>query len=372
MEINPFLLERYFAEYEFNVPYLLCASDCEAISVKDLLSFEVGGLEKLSNTWLGYTESQGAPSLRKQIANLYTGITIEDILVFSGAEEAIYIFMRSMFKQGENIIVQSPCYQSLFEVAKSENIVVKKWEMDKNDGWELDIESLETLIDDDTKALIVNFPNNPTGYLPSKEKYAEIIAIAKKYNLLLFSDEVYRLFEYDENDRLTPACELYENAVSLGVMSKSFGLPGLRIGWTVCRNADMMVKFKSYKDYTTICNAAPSEYLAEVGLIHKEKLINRNKAIALENLKLINELFEAYQELIVWKAPKAGVIAFPQFKKNTNVMIDYRKMAKDYGLLLLPGSCYGYPESFFRIGYGRKNFPEALAVFEKFLKNQFG
>ncbi|UZR95806.1 aminotransferase class I/II-fold pyridoxal phosphate-dependent enzyme [Chondrinema litorale] len=371
MNISPFILERFFAEYEFNVPYLLCSSDCESISIKDLLQFENESLEKLENVWLGYTESQGAPSLLNRIASLYTSIKANDVLTFSGAEEAIYIFMRTMLKHGENIIVQAPCYQSLFEVAKSEGVEIKQWNMDKDNAWELDINELENLIDSKTKAIVINFPNNPTGYLPTIEKYQQIVSIAKRNDLLLFSDEVYRLFEYDEADRLTPACELYDKAVSLGVLSKSFGLAGLRIGWIACKNQDIMEQLKCYKDYTTICNSAPSEFLAEIALKNTDKLIGRNKQIALKNLDLIKELFTEFSSILSWNKPKAGVIAFPKFSEDVAEKVNYRKIAEDYGLLLLPGSCYGYPDNYFRIGYGRKNFPEAIAVFRKYLNEKF-
>ncbi|MBT30114.1 MAG: aminotransferase [Thalassobius sp.] len=371
MNISPFILERYFAEYEFNVPYLLCSSDCESISIKDLLQLEEESSEKLENVWLGYTESQGAPNLLKQIANLYSSIDSKDVLTFSGAEEAIYIFMRTMLQQGENIVVQSPCYQSLFEVAKSEGITIKQWNMDKDNGWELDLNELENLIDSKTKAIVINFPNNPTGYLPSIEKYQQIVDIAKRNDLLLFSDEVYRLFEYNEADRLAPACDLYDKAVSLGVLSKSFGLAGLRIGWVACKNPDILEKLKWYKDYTTICNSAPSEFLAEIALKNTDKLIDRNKQITLDNLVLIEELFTEFSSILSWNKPKAGVIAFPKFDEAVAEKVNYRKIAEDYGLLLLPGSCYGYPDNYFRIGYGRKNFPEAIAVFRKYLNEKF-
>ncbi|MFC2121690.1 aminotransferase class I/II-fold pyridoxal phosphate-dependent enzyme, partial [Bacteroidota bacterium] len=213
MNINPFKLERFFAKYEFTTPYLLCSSDCESISIGELLYMEKGASEDFKKVWLGYTESQGDPELRELIAGLYTNQNPEDIIVFSGAEEGIFIFMNVLLNQGDNIIVQTPCYQSLFEVASSVGASISEWIMDADNDWQLNIDQLQELIKPNTKAIIINSPNNPTGYCIPPDNYKRIIEIAEKNDIIIFSDEVYKYAEYDKKDRLPSMCDMYKNGI---------------------------------------------------------------------------------------------------------------------------------------------------------------
>ena len=369
MKILPFKLERFFAKYEFKAPYLLCTSDCESMPIEDLLNMELGSFEKFHKTWLGYTQSQGSPELRCEITKLYEKINIEDILVHSGAEEAIFIFMNSMLKSGDHIIVHYPCYQSLFEIANSIGCNVTKWETFEKDNWELDINTLKQSININTKAIIINCPHNPTGYQMSNDTLQEIVDIAREHNILIFSDEVYRFLEFDEKDRLPAACDIYENAVSLGVMSKTFGLAGLRIGWIATKNAEVYREMASFKDYTSICNSAPSEFLASLALRNKSMLIKRNKNIVLSNIKILNEFFAKYENLFNWTAPKAGPIAFPSIKIGVDIEKFCIDLVEKKGVLLLPGNYYDFGHENFRIGFGRLNMPQCIEKLDEYLKD---
>ncbi|MEY2817626.1 MAG: hypothetical protein RL275_1089, partial [Chloroflexota bacterium] len=257
MQLSPFKLERYFAKYEFNTEYLLCSSDCESISIADLLNLEDGAMERFHNQWLGYTESQGSPALRKEIAGMYSTTQAEDVLVFTGANEAIYIFMMASLKENGHVIVHSPHYQALSEVAKGIGCMVSPWRAREENGWALDLDELRHLMRSSTKAIVVNVPHNPTGYLMSRSDYDALNQFAKENKILLFSDEVYRESEYDPADRLPAAVDYGAHAASLGVTSKTYGLAGLRIGWVATKNRDQYSKMASLKDYTTICNSAP-------------------------------------------------------------------------------------------------------------------
>ncbi|MCL4271561.1 MAG: aminotransferase class I/II-fold pyridoxal phosphate-dependent enzyme, partial [Anaerolineales bacterium] len=205
MLLPPFKLERYFARYEFNTEFLLCSSDCEAMSIADLLALEEGAEEKFQNIWLGYTESQGSPSLRGEIAKLYSTVQPEDVLVFSGANEAIYLFMLAALKKNDHVIVHTPHYQSLSEVARSIGCETCAWQAREKDGWSLDLDELKSQVQLNTKAIIVNTPHNPTGYLMSRADFDALNRFAQENDLLLFSDEVYRESEYDPTERLPAA-----------------------------------------------------------------------------------------------------------------------------------------------------------------------
>lgn len=368
MNIQPFTLERYFAQYEFKAPYLLCTSDCEAMTVGELLALEPGAAEGLQQCWLGYTESQGSPELRAEIAGLYEQVGLDDVLVHAGAEEAIFNFMNAVLNPGDHVIVHSPCYQSLYEVARAAGCQVSRWLTSEAEAWALDLAWLEQHIQPNTKVIVVNCPHNPTGYLMSHETQQQLIELARRHNLLLFSDEVYRGLEYRPADRLPAACDLYENAISLGVMSKSYGLAGLRIGWIATRNRAVYQAMAAFKDYTTICNSAPSEYLATLALRQKETIVARNLAIARHNLALLNAFFDRHQATFSWLPPKAGPIAFPGLKLNQSVEQFCADLVNQAGVLLLPGTKYDFDDRHFRVGYGRKQMPEALTRLEAYLE----
>jgi aspartate/methionine/tyrosine aminotransferase len=369
MQIADFKLERYFARYEFNVEYVMCASDCESVSVQDLLDFEPGAADRLHRLWLGYTESRGNPSLQREICKLYDHIQPDHVLVHTGAEEAIYLFMNAVLCAGDHVIVHWPCYQSLFEVARSIGCQVSFWKAREQDGWSLDLNELQKQLRPQTKAVVINTPHNPTGHLMPLESFQAVSRLCREKGILLFSDEVYRESEYRKADRLPAACDLGDHTLSLGVMSKTYGLAGLRIGWIATRNADIYNRLAALKDYTTICNSAPSEFLAELALRHREKLVERNLAIIAGNLAVLDSFFARHPDRFAWQRPQAGAIGFVRLVGGD---VDHfcRTLLETAGVLLLPGTLYDDRGNHFRIGFGRKNLPDALARLEEFLNKQ--
>lgn len=371
MKIEPFKLERYYDKYEFKTKYMLSSSDCEAMTIADLLAFEPDAAEKFQRHWLGYTESPGSAELRQEIARSYQQIEPENVLVHSGSEEPIFSFINVAFNPGDHVIIHYPCYLSVYEVAKAVGCEITRWEGSEADNWELDLEFLRRNIRSNTKAVMINCPHNPTGYLMSREKLQAIVEIARENNLLLFSDEVYRGLEYNGGETLPAACDLYENAVSLGGTAKAMGLPGLRIGWIATRNVEIFKAMAAYKDYLTICNSAPSEFLTIIALRHHKVIIQRNVEIVEANLKLLNPFFERYSSLFSWATPRACSTAFPRLKANVEADKFCVDLIDQKSVLLLPSTCYDYGNKHFRLGFGRKNLPEVLPIFEEFVNNYF-
>ncbi len=370
MQIEPFRLERYFARHEFTAPYLLACSDCESLTVGDLLQMEPGADKAFKELWLGYTESKGHPQLREEIAALYTGIKPEQVLVHTGAEEAIFIFMQVALQQGDHVIVHYPCYQSLAAIARAKGCDVTLWETTAADNWTLDLDFVKKNLRSSTRLVIVNCPHNPTGHIMSRSDFQDLVSLSEQHGFTIFSDEVYRFLEYDPQDRLPAICEINDRGISLGVMSKSFGLAGLRIGWLVTRDRELLMAQAAYKDYTTICNSAPSEYLSIVALSHKDRLIERSLTIIRRNLAIIEAFFEGHADLFEWRTPKAGPIAFPLWKQG-NVESFCREMRERAGVLLLPGTVYDPGSSHFRIGFGRANLSQGLVRMGECLKDTF-
>jgi aspartate/methionine/tyrosine aminotransferase len=336
------------------------------MSVKELFALEEGTAEKFQQVWLGYTESQGGPALRAEIRKLYETIEPEHILVHTGAEEAIFLFMFAAFKENDHVIVHSPAYQSLAEVARAAGCDVSPWRAREENGWSLDLEELRHLMRTNTRAIIINTPHNPTGYLMSRTDYDALHKFAQEKKLLLFSDEVYRESEYDPAVRLPSGCEYGDHAVSLGVTSKTYGLAGLRIGWIATKNKKIYEKMASLKDYTTICNSAPAEFLAEIAMRNRKKLIERNLNIIKHNLAVIDDLFARRADLFSWIRPQAGSMAFPRYLgRDVETFCD--ELVKKAGVLLMPGSVYDDSHNHFRLGLGRKNLPQAVEKLEEFL-----
>ncbi|MGF1478715.1 MAG: aminotransferase class I/II-fold pyridoxal phosphate-dependent enzyme [Cyanophyceae cyanobacterium] len=337
------------------------------MSIDELLSFEPGAEQAFKQQWLGYTESAGSPQLRSRIARAYQSIEADEVLVHAGAEEAIFIFMNVALEPEDHIIVHFPCYPSLREIAQSVGCEVTLWETNEENSWELDLEFLQRRIQTNTQAIIINCPHNPTGYVMSQDKLEELVAIARSDNILLFSDEVYRFLEREET--LPAACDLYEQAVSLGVMSKTYGLAGLRIGWIATRNRDIYQRMAAFKDYTSICNSAPSEFLATVALKHKEAIIQRNRSIIADNLQLLETFFAQYSNVFRWNPPQGGSTAFPRLQTDIGVEEFCHNLVTQTGVLLLPSTCFDYGNQHFRLGLGRKNLPECLEKLAEYLED---
>lgn len=367
MKIKPFKLERYYTLYEHSAKYSLCNSDCEAMTIADLLAMEDGAKERFDNMWLGYTHTQGSPDLRRDIAQIYDQIEANDLMVCSGAQEPIYLFAHALLEAADEVIVQTPCYQSLQSVPESIGCKVSEWQVSYTDGTPgFDLSVLESLITDKTKAIFLNAPHNPTGFIFTRAEQAEIVGLARKHGIYVLCDEVYRELEHDPAVALPAFADVYERGVSIGVMSKAYGLPGLRIGWLATQDRLVLEQVGVLKEYTTICNSGPSEFLAGVALRNRHQILARNLEIVRANLPLYDAFFAKHAGLFSWYRPKAGPIGFVKMHFDTDDAAFCTRALQESKILLLPGSIYDYG-GYFRVGFGRKAIPEALAQFDAFV-----
>jgi aspartate/methionine/tyrosine aminotransferase len=369
--IRPFLLERYFARYEFNAPYLLSPSDCESLLLNDLLEMADPDCTAMwVNLTLGYTESAGHPLLREEISKLYEKIQPQNVLVVN-PEEGIFLTMQTLLSPGDDIVAIHPAYQSLHEVARLVGANVIPWELiPDRSSWRIDLQALESSITPRTRLLVINFPHNPTGFLPGLRDLKAIVDIARRHHLYLFSDEMYRMLEYAPGQRLPGVCDLYEMGISLSGMSKAFAMPGLRIGWLATRNAGVMEHYQTFRDYTTICNSAPAEVLGLIGLRSKEQILERNLKIIQKNITAAEQFFSTYPDLFTWMPPQAGSTAFPRWLGSPRSDEFCESTVEKKGVMIVPGSMFDYPGGHFRVGLGRRNFTEALARVDAYLKEE--
>ena len=365
-----FRLEVYLGKWEFAARHHLTASDAETSTVADVLGPD--GMEELAALPLGYTPTWGSDALRAEIAATYDGLEPDDVLVFAGAEEAMFWAMQELAGPGDHAVVTLPNYQSMESVPLATGAAVTGLALDEHAGWALDLDALAARLRPDTRLVAVNFPNNPTGALPDPATWRALAALCEERGIVLFADEVYRGLEPAGTDPLPQAADLSASAVSMGVLSKAYGLPGLRIGWLATRDRALLARLETRKHYTSICNAAPSELIATAALRRGPELRARNRAIIDANLPVFDAFFAGWEDRFAWERPQAGCVCFPRYLGADGVDAFCHDLVEQAGVVLLPSSIYAsglgdVPPDRFRIGVGRRDPEPALAALDAWL-----
>jgi aspartate/methionine/tyrosine aminotransferase len=372
VQIADFALERYFARWEFSARYNLCASDVEGLPMRELLSMADDECrERWDGLTLGYTEAPGMPALRAEVARLYDGLGPEHVYMFAGAEEGIFVALHAMLGSGDHAVVVWPGYQALHEVARSAGADVTLVELRAEDDWQLDVDALAAAIRPGrTRVVVLNYPHSPTGAQLDRPAFARVAQLTADAGARLLIDEVYRFLEYDDAGRLPAGAEIGSHGVSLGVMSKAFGLAGLRIGWLATTDEELLARCARLKDYTTICNSAPSEILALIALRARDALTERARRIVAPNLEAVDAVVTGSPHLD-WVRPRAGSVGFPRLAVDEPVERFADALVREAGVLILPGSAFDHPGNHFRVGLGRLGIPDALDHFQEFLDSRF-
>ena len=188
----------------------------------------------------------------------------------------------------------------------------------------------------------------------------------------MFSDEVYHLVERDDSIRLPQVADVYDKGLSLNVMSKAYGLSGLRIGWIMSKDIGLLQKMERYKHYLSICNSAPSERLAIIALKAKNQILQRNRELVNHNAERLTSFFGEFKQLFEWTRPDGGCVGYPRYKGPLDTNVFCEQLVEQTGVLLLPPKIYRSellqaPQDRFRIGFGRKNIDEGLTIFRDYL-----
>ncbi|WP_085995038.1 aminotransferase class I/II-fold pyridoxal phosphate-dependent enzyme [Rhizobium giardinii] len=371
--MRDFALETYMSKWEFVAKYNMTASDAESMRLPELLAMASDeDRADFDNLSLGYTETFGAPALRQEIAGTYDTVEPENLICFAGAEEAIYVAMKVLLTANDHAIVITPNYQAAETIPLS-ICAVTGVALDIDNDWELDIGLVERALRPNTKLISINFPNNPTGKILPRAAFDALIGLCRKHGIWLFSDEVYRLIEKDETFRLPQAVDVYERGISLNVMSKAYGLPGLRIGWLASKDRDFLVRCERYKHFLSICNSAPSEILARIALKSRDRILARTRGIVRNNLGVLNDFFAEFPHLFDWREPDGGCVAFIRYRGADGVEEFTKRVVEEAGVFFLPSSVYRsdltpVPENCLRIGFGRRHVPEGLTALRNWLR----
>src|SRR6266705_3467751 len=334
-QLSPFSLERWFAEFEF-VPGMrnLAASGPFAVTTRELLELE--GAE-MTARYLGldldYIENPGSESLRQAVANQYTTLDAGDLRITSGASEALFLLMWTMDASGMNIVIEEPCYGSVPGIAQSLGIEVRTLSLRQEDGWRPDLEQLDRLIDGKTRLVYLVHPHNPTGSVLSRENMQGIASITERAGAVLVNDEVFRLITLDD-EPLPSVVDVVENAVSIGDMTKPWGLGGLRVGWVASRRHELLDLLSSARDYSTMCSSAPGSFLAELALRHSSQIIAPRLAAARANRNRLTEAITRSNGTLSWRRPEAGYTGFVQMPTQLSITALCRRLARELHLLL--------------------------------------
>ena len=368
-----FRLETYFSRWEFAARHHLTASDAQSMSLSELLALaSPEDRHAFEHLHLGYTQTYGAPALRDAIADLYSGRDADDVLCFAGAEEGIYIAMRVLLEPGDHAIVVTPNYQSV-ETVPLAICDVTGVALDPNDHWSLDIDKVAAAIRPNTRLVSINFPHNPTGKILERDRFDALVALCRRHGIWLFSDEVYRPLGPTGTVHLPAAVDVYEKGLSLGVMSKAYGLPGLRIGWIACRDRELLQRMERYKHYLSICNSGPSEQLALIALKARETILARIRGLIDTNLVHLDDFFGRWRDRFEGYRPDGGCVAYPRYLGKEGVEAFTADLVEKAGVLLLPATNYvsalsPTPTDRFRIGFGRGDCVEAIEALEGYLR----
>jgi len=374
---NPIRSEELLAK-TINIKHRFYASSAEPLKHKDLITFaEQRGEHELINEFndhsLGYADNSGSLDVRQEIAQLYNAnISADNIVVFPGAQTGMTLTAQAMLHSGDHAIIVTPSYQSLEESAKLAGCEITRVALSPDNDWQLNVPAIEGAIEDNTKYIALNDPHSPSGALMSVETKQALNKVAEKHNILIFSDEVYRLLELDPSDHSPSMAELSKNAIALSTMSKPWGAGGTGIGWIACQNTAVCDKLRKAQHIYAVCFARAGEIQAMMALRCRDNIIAKNMGIIYDNLGQLDQYFAANKDLFEWVRPKAGGTGFVKFKGPISAgELASRLLAHE--ILVFPPSIFDCEASlgqYFRVGFSRTTMPAALEAFKQFIDQQ--
>ena len=371
MRIEPFELERWMTTWETEVEYDLAESGIQPMSVNELASLtgEHDRVADLLNQPLLYSEACGTIELRRLIAGLYSNTGPENVLVTTGAIEANFLLFNHLLVQGDEVVVVDPCYQQLASVPRALGCDVKLWKLTPENGFTYDMDELQRLISPRTRMIVINSPHNPTGSILTQGDMNQVYELAESVGAWVLSDEAYRWLTLPEQPPCAePARELGNSGLSVGTLSKPFGLPGLRIGWLVAPE-DVVAACWSFRDYISLSPGYLNDRLAQIVLAHRKSLTERTHSIASGNLALVEQWIREREGLVDWVRPRGGLLGLLNYQMDIPSAELADRLARDASVMLAPGSAFGH-EHHLRIGFGAnpEKFRKGLDVAGQYIE----
>ncbi|MFT5756625.1 MAG: aspartate/methionine/tyrosine aminotransferase [Alteromonadaceae bacterium] len=355
------------------ITHSLSNSCAQSMSVNELCQLAD---ESIGDLDLSYAPLLGGIGLRQAIVKYHNklnnadfGLEHRHVLTFCGAQEALAAIYKILLTSEDEVVVFTPCYPSLVSMAKANGAKVKTIELRAENNWQIDFHQLERAVNEKTKMIVINSPHNPTGSIVDSQTANEILALAQKYQCYLLADDVSQASNYQQLP-LSHHYLSYEKSIVVSVMSKSFGLAGLRLGWVMTPNELLLKKLLVIKSYGSICCSIIDEQLGLWALNHSDTIIKRNNTIIQKNIEIFQVFIDNNRSVFSWKAPQAGILAVVELLIEQPVADWAKKLAEQSGLLILPCSLFGLSGNYFRLGLGQENFSQSLALLEKELSTR--
>jgi aspartate/methionine/tyrosine aminotransferase len=357
MKIEPFALERWMTRHELNARYNIAESGILPLRLVDLLGWLPEDerqtiLDRLLEMRLDYCEAVGTHELRSLIAATYAGCGPDNILVTAGAIEANFLLFNALLDAGDHVIAPYPAYQQLYSVPRALGCEVSLWNVGPESGYRHDVDALARLVRPNTRLIVVNTPHNPTGSVLSPEGARRVYALAESVGARVMGDEVYRWLTVPGGDPIAPPMfEQGPGGISVGTMSKPFGLPGLRIGW-MAAPTDVVSACWAMRDYVSLSPGKLNDFIAQLALRHRERIIERNTGIVTANLATVADWIARRAGFLSWTPPRGGLLALLRYELALSSLELADTLATEHGVMLVPGSAFGC-EHHLRIGLGQ-------------------
>lgn len=350
MDIQAFGVEEWLNVWENDAIYDIAGSSIASLTLDEILELGDVGKETLLAQVLGRTMNygwiEGSPEFKEEVAKLYQGVQPTQILQTNGATGANHLALYALVELGDHVISMYPTYQQLVDIPRSFGAEVSLWQIQEEQGWLPSLEELRSLIRPQTKLICINNANNPTGAIMDRAYLEELVKIAREVGAYILADEVYQPLE--EGLEIPAIVDLYERGISTNSLSKTYSVPGVRVGWVVA-NADLSDRFRKYRDYTMICAGVFDDFLATHVLQHRDLVLERNRSIVYRNLELVKKWVE--------QEPRVSVI-FPRHVSTSFIKLDIPedteifciRLLQEQGVLLVPGNRFDKP-GYARLGY---------------------
>ncbi|MCG6921426.1 MAG: aminotransferase class I/II-fold pyridoxal phosphate-dependent enzyme [Acidobacteria bacterium] len=351
-EFQPFVMERMMSKWENVVDVNLSESGVHPMTLGELL--EMGGLEldAVADVPINYPQANGTIELRETIAAMYPGATADDVLVTVGAAEANYLALTTLLQPGDEAVIMLPNYMQVWGIAKNRGITVRECHLSEERGWALDLAELDAAATPKTKLIAVCNPNNPTGRIMTNPEMDAVVATAERAGAWLLADEVYRGAERETDEETPSFYGRYDKVLAQGSMSKAYGLPGLRIGWSV-GPAQTLDDMWARHEYTTISTTALSNRLTALALSEKVRpqILARTRRYIREGFPVLEEWMKGHGDMFQIVPPQAAAIAFARYRIGTNSTELVNRLKDEQSVLIVPGDHFGL-DGHLRISYG--------------------
>jgi aspartate/methionine/tyrosine aminotransferase len=338
---QPFVMEQMMSEWENVVDVNLSESGVHPMTLGELLAMDGREPNDLADIGQSYPQANGTPELREAIAALYDGATRDDVLVTIGAAEANYLAVTTFLEPGDEVVMVLPNYMQIWGVARNRGCRIKEVHLDVDDGWTLDVDALDEAVTAETRMIVVVNPNNPTGRIMSDAEMGAVVAAAERVGAWLLADEVYRGAEREKDE--TPSFfGRYDKVLAQGSMSKAYGLPGLRVGWTV-GPAEAVTAMWRRHEYTTIALSMLSDHLTRTALSPtvRPQILARTRLLLKGGYGLLREWLSEQDGVLTGTPPDAAAITFLKYDLDINSTEWMEQLRDESSLLIVPGDHFG-------------------------------